>query len=41
MNVPVYGVTGAGKELIRRRLEITGKTAWDPSQGEDPPEPLI
>ncbi len=39
--VPVYGVTGAGKELIRRRLEITGKTAWDPSQGEDPPEPLI
>lgn len=39
--VPVCGVTDAGKELIRRRLEITGKTAWDPSQGEDPPEPLV
>lgn len=39
--VPVYGVTEIGKLLIRKRLEITGKKAWDPSQKEEPPEPLI
>ena len=40
--VPVYGVTDIGKKLVERRLEITGKKAWDPSQGEeDPPAPLI
>ena len=39
--VPVYGVTLAGKRLVRRRLEITGRREWDPSQGEDPPYPLL
>lgn len=39
--VPVYGVSDVGKKLMERRLEIAGKTAWDPSQGEDPPEPLV
>ena len=39
--VPVYGVTGKGKKLVSRRLEITGKKAWDPSQKEDPPVPLL
>ena len=39
--VPVYGVSDAGKKLMERRLEIAGKKAWDPSQGEDPPEPLV
>lgn len=40
--VPVYGVTEIGKKLIERRLEIAGKKAWDPSQGEEePPAPLI
>ena len=39
--IPVLGVTEAGKKLIERRLEITGKKPWDPSQKEDPPSPLI
>ena len=39
--VPVYGVSDIGKKLMERRLEIAGKKAWDPSQGEDPPEPLV
>lgn len=39
--VPVYGVTDIGKKLMLRRLEIAGKKPWDPSQKEDPPQPLI
>lgn len=39
--VPVYGVTDIGKRLMLRRLEIAGKKPWDPSQKEDPPQPLL
>ncbi|MDO5861755.1 MAG: DUF2099 family protein [Thermoplasmata archaeon] len=39
--VPVYGVTDIGKKLMSRRLEIAGKEPWDPTQGEDPPRPLV
>ncbi len=39
--VPVYGTSDIGKKLVQRRLEIVGKKPWDPSQGENPPSPLI
>ena len=39
--VPVYGVSDIGKQLMARRLEIAGKEPWDPSQGQDPPVPLV
>jgi len=39
--VPVYGVSEKGKELVKMRLEETGKTPWDGKEPEDPPYPLI
>ncbi|MCL2148867.1 MAG: DUF2099 family protein [Methanomassiliicoccaceae archaeon] len=39
--VPVYGVTGKGKELVMMRLDEVGKEPWDGKEPEDPPRPLI
>lgn len=39
--VPVYGVSEKGKELVRARLEETGKKEWTGEPPEDPPKPLI
>ena len=39
--VPVYGVSDMGKRLIQKKLDETGARAWEPSDGEVPPSPLI
>ena len=39
--VPVYAVTEKGKRMVGAKLAELGREPWDPSQGEEPPEPLI
>ncbi len=39
--VPVYGITEIGKKMIQAKLDELGRKAWDPSEPEEPPEPLI
>lgn len=39
--VPIYGVTDAGKKLVKAKLDQLGRTATDPSEEQYPPEPLI
>jgi putative methanogenesis marker protein 8 len=38
--IPIYGVSGKGKELVMMRLKEIGKEPWD-GKDQDPPYPLI